>query len=376
MKKGLENIEEVFKQTFNGFEADVDPGVWANIQSSITAGGGTESSVASSGVGKSIVLKFVAGIVALGAITTTIYHFSDNSNSQKEIEVTQELPIGNNEINSNVLVDKENNQYVKIDATESGAQKNDKKESDLASLNSSEEKKRLEILTPENNVVKDLVVEENNQDLNKQEVVNKPQKEKMDPVKTEKVVLAEKDKTEKVFVGNIQASVTSGKAPLDVMFDVETENVVSYLWDFGDNSFTSSDASTLHTFNEPGEYKVKLTVLDKNANPKTLIKIIIVEKNITSTLGFIQDAFSPNGDGTNDIYRLKSAKNIKTFNATIRDALTGKIVYEWNNIEEGWDGADVSGRIMNNGTSYALTIYAEGTDGETHIKQQIITIIK
>ena len=190
----------------------------------------------------------------------------------------------------------------------------------------------------------------------------------------EKKLVKTEVNTNEVLKGSIIASVTSGKAPLDVMFDVEGENIVSYLWDFGDNSSTSSDASILHTFSEPGEYRVNLIVLDKNATPKTIIKTITVEKNIISGIGVIQNGFSPNNDGNNDVFIIKTAENIKTFHATIK-TLKGEVVYEWNSIREGWDGRDKSGRIMEQGR-YILTISAKGIDEVEHPRTEVITLTK
>ena len=142
-----------------------------------------------------------------------------------------------------------------------------------------------------------------------------------------KVETKKPSKEQQVFRGTIRANVTKGLAPLDVMFDVEGENIVSYLWDFGDNTTTTNEEAPFHTFYEPGKYKVELTIIDKNANPKTLIKIIDVESSTKSSLGFIQNSFSPNGDGTNDVYKLEAAKNIKTFNARVMDGKTGKVIF-------------------------------------------------
>lgn len=60
------------------------------------------------------------------------------------------------------------------------------------------------------------------------------------------------------------ASRTTGKAPMGVHFDPScTEGEVeSYLWDFGDGA-QSDLAETDHVFEEPGTYKVKLTVKAK-----------------------------------------------------------------------------------------------------------------
>jgi len=35
VKKELKNIDEIFKQAFDEFEADVDPSIWNNIQNAL-----------------------------------------------------------------------------------------------------------------------------------------------------------------------------------------------------------------------------------------------------------------------------------------------------------------------------------------------------
>ncbi|MEL6842795.1 MAG: gliding motility-associated C-terminal domain-containing protein [Bacteroidota bacterium] len=48
------------------------------------------------------------------------------------------------------------------------------------------------------------------------------------------------------------------------------------------------------------------------------------------------DAFTPNGDGVNDIFYLKGS-NVLTFNLQVYSRW-GVLLYETNNIEDGWDG--------------------------------------
>ncbi|TAJ43892.1 hypothetical protein CUJ86_07470 [Methanofollis fontis] len=60
---------------------------------------------------------------------------------------------------------------------------------------------------------------------------------------------------------NFTSNITSGKAPLTVSFsDTSTgEFIESWLWEFGDG-FTSVDQDPIHTYVEPGNYSVNLTV--------------------------------------------------------------------------------------------------------------------
>lgn len=69
-----------------------------------------------------------------------------------------------------------------------------------------------------------------------------------------------------------------GKAPLTVSFDSEcaTGTIANYSWNFGDGN-TSDTRKGAHTFERPGEYKVKLEVLDSKNNVSTFQDTVIVE---------------------------------------------------------------------------------------------------
>jgi len=72
------------------------------------------------------------------------------------------------------------------------------------------------------------------------------------------------------------------------------------------------------------------------------------------------NAFSPNGDGVNDIYRAKTNyQNIVEFEATIFDRWGVKI-FSWTNIDEGWDGT-YNGKKCPEGTYYVV-VHAVGAD--------------
>ena len=369
MKNENENIDQLFKQAFEGFEANVDAKVWNNIQNSIAPSTGAEfattsQSATGSLVGKSLALKLIAGVVAISTVTAGVYALLKEEKTEENKNITLKKERDNAAVPSNVS---ENNTPEKnnINITETTT-----KELVVAEkIEKSTTKKPEETtnVSTESTTETPIVASQNLPNNEAKETAAQKEEQSKE---TKVEPLAEKEENfvaqeEEILKGTILASTLSGKAPLDVLFDVEGEHIVSYLWDFGDNSSTSSNSSSFHTYKEPGIYKVSLTILDKNANAKTLVQIIEVEKNITSSLGFIPNAFSPNGDGLNDVYKITGAKNIKTFNAKVMSATTGNIVFEWSAINEGWNGTDASGRKLDAG-NYFIAIQAIGHDGAKH----------
>ena len=89
----------------------------------------------------------------------------------------------------------------------------------------------------------------------------------------------------------------------------------------------------------------------------------------TSKLDF-PNAFSPNGDGMNDIYRAKTDyQSIVEFKAVIYNRW-GQKLYEWNNPAGGWDGT-YKGNPVKQGVYY-VQVTAKGADGRRfNIKKDV-----
>lgn len=126
----------------------------------------------------------------------------------------------------------------------------------------------------------------------------------------------------------------------------------SYEWNFGDGT-TSSETNPQHKYTKEGNYTVTLIAknslgcIDTNA---------ISDINIKTTNPEAPNIFSPNGDGINDIFKPK-VKPSKSYTCTIINQ-DGKVIYQWNNPEEGWDG-----RINNNQAEVGIYFYIiNGTD--------------
>lgn len=93
---------------------------------------------------------------------------------------------------------------------------------------------------------------------------------------------------------------------------------------------------------------------------------------IAKSMLYIPNTFTPNGDGTNDEFRV-AYRSIESFYICIYDQW-GRRVYESEDITQGWDGT-VGGKLGTVGT-YFYVIKAKGTDDEEYKKKGTINLIR
>lgn len=84
----------------------------------------------------------------------------------------------------------------------------------------------------------------------------------------------------------------------------------------------------------------------------------------------IPNAFSPNGDGINDIYKAKEGyQSLTEFHAYIFNRW-GQKIYEWDDPAGGWDGTQ-NGKDVKQGVYFVL-VKAKGADGrEFNIRKDV-----
>ncbi|MBK9639520.1 MAG: PKD domain-containing protein [Bacteroidetes bacterium] len=103
-------------------------------------------------------------------------------------------------------------------------------------------------------------------------------------------------------------------------------------WNFGDTTF-SSDQDPTHKYKNPGIYSVQLIVESEFGCLDTAWDVIDIKKDYAI---WIPNAFTPNGDGYNEIFTVKgfgfSHYTMQIFNRW------GALIFTSNEVIKGWDG--------------------------------------
>ena len=170
-------------------------------------------------------------------------------------------------------------------------------------------------------------------------------------------------------VASFAPTPDNGNVPLDVYFDNTSIGGNTYAWNLGDGT-TSTDFDPSVTYTTSDDYTATLLVTDVNGCVDNTSSVIIVEG--TSTL-IIPNIFTPNGDGSNDVFNL-SGTNITEIKGTIMNRW-GQVVYQFNTLEAGWTGRTVSGLEAAEGTYFYL-IDAVGADGKEYNYQGPFELIR
>ncbi|PJB14497.1 MAG: hypothetical protein CO118_08285 [Flavobacteriales bacterium CG_4_9_14_3_um_filter_32_8] len=307
MNNGLENIDEVLKQAFDGFEPNVDPSVWNNIQNSLASGnGGANStpkinpSTATGIIGKSLALKFVAGVVLLGAVATTAY-----------VVLTKEKENG---VTKNVVAENISNQLIEKTTTPIVDEKNGTN-------------KEHETIQQKTSIENNLTI-----------AISKVEK-------TNANTVAELTSTSEIKVANVTADNQS------VAKDEKSENEKN---------------AVNNTANRNVEAKIEN---ETNDNTSEVIVEQPVNKDQKLQLDIIPNVITPNGDGINDKIKI-SGNNIEKLEIVIMDK-TGKPIFTFKTIDDVFEGKDYAGYNLLPGSYFMAGVVIDSNGKSHNIKQVI-----
>ncbi len=189
----------------------------------------------------------------------------------------------------------------------------------------------------------------------------------------------ETDDTEKASnqIGSSDNEGLGGSAPCDISFQAYvTDGVIHNEWQLTrdpnfeniDFRFTTQDLD--YTFLDEGTHYLRY--IGSNADGSCEYVSDTYEVTIGESQLKIPNAFSPNGDGVNDEWKV-AYKSLLKFQCSIFDR-QGHLVYHFTSPDQGWDGK-VHGKTVKSGVFYYV-IEATGTDGKKYKKSGDINIVK
>lgn len=151
-----------------------------------------------------------------------------------------------------------------------------------------------------------------------------------------------------------------GSGVIEVEFRANAKNADYYTWEIYKGSellLTRNEAQHKFTFEGPGIYRATLAMSNSNGCEYQAEDF---EISVSESMLLVPNVFTPNGDGTNDEFRVVY-RSIKVFHCQIYNRW-GHLVYEWTDPAKGWDGT-INGKPAAAG-AYYYVIRALGTDAE------------
>ncbi len=176
-----------------------------------------------------------------------------------------------------------------------------------------------------------------------------------------------------------QAAFTSTPLGIDpisisdatIQFTNQSTGAVSFLWSFGDGTGVSEFPDPAYTYSEIGEYLVILAAFNRYQDCPTFDTLLI--SIVPDGKIFIPNAFTPNGDGKNDLFRIVN-EGLTSYQLAVFDRW-GKSIFLTENSQEGWDGHFPDGQDAPEGV-YTFVVKATLTTGETLKRGGTITLIR
>lgn len=155
-----------------------------------------------------------------------------------------------------------------------------------------------------------------------------------------------------------------------IKFINESQKATLWDWDLGDNT-SSTDENLSHSYPDTGTFVVTQIAINEYGCRDTISHNIHVKGEPTI---FIPNAFTPDGNGVNDIF-IPKMYGVREFNMTIYDRW-GNLIFTSVDKEVGWNGkVNGVGELVKDDT-YIYTIYIRNLLGNPRIYRGTITVIK
>lgn len=322
--EGKDEIKELFSQKLGSYEAKVNPELWGNIASQI----GTAATTTAASTGLSVLSKWLIGIgISTAVVTATVVTINMTSSDSSETKT----PL----VTENQMVDPAK------ETTEDNVPlpTSNKETSTNPTVKESEE----------TGTTLERTVDVVNNDRVEEPATNTAQL----PVNTENEGLVDQDNS---FIPN-PTTVKETKEPAS-----SGEPTV--------NEGQGKEETTPATNANGGEQKQPENNIQEEEDP------VIVETNTpveNYKIDRLPNIFSPNGDGDNDQFFIKSS-GLNDFNVVILSS-NNQVVFSSRDHNFRWDGTDLSGSPVPNG-QYIYYLTAKDDSGKLVKKYSSLTVTR
>ncbi|MEM7655508.1 MAG: PKD domain-containing protein [Bacteroidota bacterium] len=161
-----------------------------------------------------------------------------------------------------------------------------------------------------------------------------------------------------------------------VSFQSNVPGAVAYQWDFGDplagDDNVSQEVNPIHLYQTYGNYSVRLIANTGGSCADTLVRVNLITYEAVSPNVFVPTAFTPNGDGINDILyvrgRLLRQVDFSIFNEW------GQRIFQSQSQDLGWDGTHLGQQVEPDTYVYVLRVTL--ADGQIQTFQGQTTLIR
>lgn len=179
-------------------------------------------------------------------------------------------------------------------------------------------------------------------------------------------------------------SISDGEAPLEVTFRANPQDMGShtpaYEWHFSKQSEQGATSDLLVRYEEETTYRFvesgtfNVTLICRLTDTGDLVDSTTIVVAISESKLEFPNAFSPNGDGINDIYKAKEGyRSIVEFHAWIFNRW-GQKLFDWTDPSQGWDGK-FRGKDVKDGVYFVL-VKAKGADGHHYNIRKDVNLLR
>jgi gliding motility-associated-like protein len=348
MKENID-IEKLFKDKFENFQPDVNPGAWANIQAGIAA----STTAAATGVSAAVKIALISTGIAAASVATWYFGFyepeqpantpiiaeqNDKQLAQEDVTTGQTIIHVNDQNDPVIIENREEIERAILNNNPNGQAVNGTETDDSNASGTNTASGSITPENPGNTGQNDVPVVKIEQDGNSG--TGDSGTDKVKPAPT----------------GRMEYTQAAIYAPSQVVFAANAKNHTEVKWDFGDGS-SAEGADVKHIYSRPGKYTVTMRVAGEDHTYSESQELVVKSK---SSIDNIPNVITPNSDRINDIFSINTT-DIETFTISIRDR-SGNEVFNSTDKDFTWDGTDFSGNTVEKGM-YTYIIIATGADG-------------